>query len=270
MSDLNNKIAKYVISALLGTLIGSVAYFVQPVRWEGQALIKVGSVLVKGSQKTTSITVGLENASIEEMQVVIERLKSPSFVQAVVKKLENEKAAELIYSKGDLGFKTRSIRNSDALVITLNGTSPALVRSALDAVVGELLYVHGNIFSEDVSSIQREITALESEIDMISRRLDTIINANAHKGENPDDEKNLIAGLATVVILHDMDVKSDHLRALRENISSLNSKPTRLAQPVSVMEWRMFKQLWQACIIGAFLGAFLSFIWARFGKIRIK
>ncbi|WNV05399.1 hypothetical protein RP726_03050 [Candidatus Methylospira mobilis] len=257
---MNNKMNAYLIGVIVGGLIGVVLYFIQPVRWEGQALVKLGSLLVKGSQKTTS-SIGLENSSIEEMQVVIERLKSPSFVQTVVKKLENNRASELIYNKGGLGFKTRSIRNSDSLVIGLTGDSPDIVRSALGAIVEELLSIHEGIYSEAVNSIQSEIAGLETEVGLISRRLNILIDGGASEGENSVNDKSRVSGFAVLIMLHDLDIKNDQLRTLREHISILYSKSTRLAQPISISEWRMFNNIWHACVIGVFFGVFVSFIW---------
>ena len=260
MSGLNNKTSAYFIGVIVGGLIGVVLYFIQPVRWEGQALVKLGSLLVKGSQKTTSL-IGLENSSIEEMQVVIERLKSPSFVQPVVQKLENNRASELIYNNGSVGFKTRSIRNSDSLVIGLTGDSPDDVRSALSAIVVELLSVHEVIYSEAVNSIKSEIAVLENEVGLISRRLNILIDGGASEGESSLSDKSRVSGFAVLIMLHDLDIKNDQLRTLREHISILYSKPTRLAQPISISEWRMFNSIWHACVIGVFLGILVSFIW---------
>ena len=44
MFNVEKRMREYIVGVVLGLLAGAVLYFVQPVQWKGQALVRIGQI----------------------------------------------------------------------------------------------------------------------------------------------------------------------------------------------------------------------------------
>lgn len=238
----------YLIGAVLGLLFGAMLYFVQPVKWKGQALVKIGQISQNQNQSQSQ-------NFIEPLETVIERLKSRSFIQAVAQRAKRDDINKLLNVDEDAGMAIKSTRNADALIITVVGSSAELVRDTIDSVVAELVFKHNTILNAHQADIRKELARLDLEQDALLNRLSMVLKGKANE-----------TGFVVMTIQHDMDYKLTRSSQLRESISSANVRPTSLIEDASVTEKRIFSSLWRACLLGLLTGIFLSAIWIRWGK----
>ena len=152
------KLGTYVFGAVLGLLAGALLYFVQPVKWKGQVLVRVGQI----SQS---------QSSIEPFPTVVERLKSRSFIQDVAGKAKRDEISTLLNVDEDAGMNIKPIRNSDSLEIIVVGGSAELVRAAIEGVVAEIVFKHNTILESYRANSRKELARLDSEIDVLSKRM---------------------------------------------------------------------------------------------------
>jgi hypothetical protein len=258
-----DKMKKYLIASLLGLLFGAVFYAIQPVRWESQALVRIGQMV----QTVAQGGVGAQSNAIEPLALVIERLKSPSFVQAVASRAKNNEIATLLNVNESAGLTVKNIKNSDALLIKITGASSGIVQSAMDAVTAELIARHNNILTAGKVDVLSEISSLNAEIDTLSKRLASPAEGVSAKDRlMPTEGESLAARFAIIEMQHEQSAKIERVRTLNQSVSSLNMRPTMLVEPVAVLEKRMINRQWRSCLFGMFLGIFLCMVWVKLKK----
>lgn len=251
MADANQKIKGYLFGAGLGLLAGSILYFLQPVQWKGQALVRIGQI----SQG--------QNQSLEPMGTVMERLKSRSFVQAVADRAKINEIAALLNVDEGAGLTIKPTKNADSLMITVAGDSAPLVQASIEATVAELVSKHKTILDAYQADIGKELSKLDLELEVLSKRLASMLQGRLVATTRTDEESVLATGFGIVATQHDMDFKMNRASQLRESISSANNRPTSLLEPASICEKRMFSKLWRASLFGALVGILLSMIWGQ-------
>ena len=237
------KFGGYLIGALLGLLIGAILYFVQPITWKGEALVKLGQISQNQNQNQSQ-------NFIEPFETVMERLKSRSFIQSVAERAKKVEIVKLLSPDEDAGMAIKSTRNADTLIITVQGGSTELVRDSLDALATELIFKHDAIVNAYQADTLKELTKLDDEQVALSKRLGIVAKSHA-----------LEIGFSVMAMQHALDYKLNRSSQLRWSISSANIRPTTLIEDISVTEKRMFSSLWRACLFGAFLGVFLMSLW---------
>jgi len=250
---------KYLIGAVLGLLAGAILYFGQPVKWKGEAIVRIGQILQNQTQNQNSF-------SIEPLATVIERLKSRAFIQAVAERAKRNEIMSLLNIDEDAGLTIKPTRNSDSLIITVVGSSAELVRISINSIAEELVSKHDALIAAYEADIRKEISMLNSEIDVLSKRLASMLDGQAVARPKPVDERGLVTGFGVMAIQHELDYKLNRSSLLRESISSANIRPTSLIESASVSKRRMFSSVWRACLFGTLLGVFLSVLWVRWGK----
>lgn len=263
MFNVKKSMGWYLVGVLLGVLVGAILYFVQPVQWKGQALVRIGQISQNQNQNQNQT---LNTYSIEPLPTVAERLKSRSFIQAVAERAKRSEIVALLNVDEDAGLTVKPTRNSDSLIITVVGGSAELVRASIDSIVAELVSKHDAILDAYQADIRKELARLDSERDVLSRRLATMLDGQAVANPRSAEGKNLATGFVIMAIQHDLEYKLNRSSMLRESISSANIRPTSLIEPASISERRIFSSLWRACLFGALSGVFLSAIWIRWGK----
>jgi hypothetical protein len=257
MFNVKKRMVRYLIGAVLGLLAGAILYFVQPVQWKGQALVRIGQISQNQNQNSYPV---------EPLPAVVERLKSRSFIQAVAERAKRDEIVALLNVEEGAGLTTKQTRNGDFLIITVVGGSADLVRVSIDSVVAELVSKHDAILNAYQVDIRKELSKLDLERGVLSKRLATMLDGQAVARPKPVDERGLVTGFGVMTIQHDLEYKLNRSSLLRESISSANIRPTSLMESVSVTERRMFSSLWRACLFGALLGFVLSAIWVRWKK----
>ncbi len=245
-----NKLAWYLIGGALGLVLGVGFYFAQPVRWKGYALVRIGQY----SQTRTII---------EPPSTVVERLRSPPFIKAVAERAKNSELIKLLNEDEGGGMVIRTTKNSDALEIAVFADSEEIARSAIDAIVSELISKHQAILNSYQVDTQRELVQLGLEIEVHSKRIET-----ASQRSSGGDKA--AAGFFILAIQHVLDLKINRSWLLRESLSSANARPTSLVESAAVSEKRAFTSLWRTALLGMVLGLVVSFAWLRFVKYGTK
>jgi prefoldin subunit 5 len=252
MLKLNQRTKTYAIGAILGLAAGGLFYLLQPTRWDGEALVGVGHTSqVKQDQFGQAVL-------IEDVSTALERLKSFSFVRSVAKRANSDQVGALLNADVGGGLSVKQNRNANSMLIIVRGSSAELVRTAVDAVVAELLSKHAEILSEYQADTRQELSKLETEIDRLSKRVARV--SNVRTGAS--------TGFELALLQHDLELNISRASALRESISSKNMRPTTLLEPVAISERKMLASPWRACALGALLGILFSVIWIRWKGIH--
>jgi hypothetical protein len=244
-----NNIKWYLIGTVLGLLIGAILYFVQPIKWKGQVLVRVGQISQNQNQNQNS-------SSVEPLPTVVERLKSRSFIQGVAERTKRVEIAALLNVDEGAGMTIRPTRNSDSLEIIVTGGSSELVRTAIDGVVAEVISKHDAILKAYQVDSRKELARLDSEIDALSKRM-------AVAAKKSSEGRDVMAGLLIMTTQPALEFKLNRASLLREAMSSANIRPTSALEHPSVSERRIFSSLWRACFFGALSGILLSALWIR-------
>lgn len=261
MFNVEKRMREYIVGVVLGLLVGAALYFFQPVQWKGQALVRIGQISQNQNQNQNQ-----NIYSIEPLSTVIERLKSRSFVLAVAKRAKRSEVVGLLDVDKGSGLTIKPVRNGDSLIITVVGGSAELVQASIDSVVAELVSKHEAILDAYQLDIRKELSRLDIELDVLSKRLARMLDGKAVVSPKSSEERGLVTGFGVMEIQHDLEYKLNRSSLLRESISSANIRPTTLIEPASVSERRIFSTLWRASLFGALLGISLSAIWIRWGK----
>jgi hypothetical protein len=242
----------YVIGAVLGLLVGAILYYVQPVTWQGNALIKVGQYN--------------KNNFIEAHADVIERIYSRAFIKSVAERSQREDIISLLSPQDDARMSVKQTKGGESLLISVSGGSADIVQTSLDSIVMELLSRHEALMTNYLEYFRNEESRLHLEKDVLSKRLSIIFNSQEHARHKPAEERRLVTGFEVMTIQHDLEYKMNRSSELRDTISSANIRPTTLMENLSIFERRFFSKLWRACLFGALAGIFISAIWIRWGK----
>lgn len=240
----------YLIGASLGVLVGALLYFVQPVKWKGQALIRIGQLSQNLSQN---------NSSIEPLPVVVERIKSRAFIQAVAERAKKNEIMAMLNVDEGAGLSVKPTRNSDALQIVVVGNSAELVRASIDGVAAEIISKHDDLLKNYIADSIKELSTIESEINALSKRISLA-------DEKLSRENGSIAGLVIIATQPALEFKLNRASILREGVSSTNIRRTVLVENPSITERRLFSSLWRACLFGALVGILLSTLWVQWKK----
>ena len=243
-----NNIKRYLIGTLLGLLTGAILYFVQPVKWKGQVLVRVGQILQNQN-----------SSAIEPLSTVVERLKSRMFIQAVAERVKKDEIAAWLNVDEGAGMTIKPTRNSDSLEIIVVGGSSELVRTAIDGVVAEVVSKHDAILKAHQADSRKELARLDSEIDVLSKRM-------AVADEKSSEDRGVMAGLLIMTTQSALQFKLNRASLLREAMSSANIRPTSALEPPSISEWRIFSSLWRVSLFGALFGVFVIFLWSGFTR----
>ena len=134
----------YLIGAAVGLLAGALLYFVQPVKWKGQVLIRIGQL----SQN---------QSSIDPIGTVMDRLKTRSFAQAVAERTKRSEIAALLSFDEGAGMTAKPTRNSDSLEIVVMGGTAELVQVSIDGVAAEIMAKHGELLKNHLADSKKEL-----------------------------------------------------------------------------------------------------------------
>lgn len=253
-----NKLTWYTAGGAIGLVLGVSAYFAQPDRWMGQALVRVGQFSQSQAQSQGQ---SYNTSSIEPISTVVERLKSPSFVKAVAQRAKDDRLLSLLSVDGGGGMVVRPTRNSDSLAILVSADSEQLARVAIDAVVAELVSKHQMILNSYQPDAQKELVQLELQINALAQRMQSA--ADRQLGGD-----RAVAGLVIIATQPVLEQKIARTLALRESLSAANRRPTALLEATSVSGKRMFRSLWRTALLGLALGVLLSIAWLKVNEYR--
>lgn len=239
-------IKNYLIGILLGMLFGVLTYVVQPVRWEAHALVRLASY-------QTSI--------LETAPIVIERLKTPSFLVAATERAKsNHVKISKDYDKCKcvqaklVGYKD----DMSVLMITVDSNDPASSLGAVDSVVKQLQFKHKELLDQNKVEVENGVALIQRNIDSINSKLKLI-----------KDQPALSDSRSILMELMQTRFAAENRLYTHQNFpSNFNVLNTRLLEPIFVEEHRLFSSLLRALLFGSILGVFLSVVWMRFKCCR--
>lgn len=255
-----NKFKWYLFGGSLGLVLGVCLYFLQPVRWKGQALVRIGQFSQIQAQTGPSV---YGTSSIEPLSTVVERLKSLSFIKAVAQRAKREELTKLLDVDGNGGMVIRPTRNGDSLDITVSAGSEEMARTAIDAIVSELVSKHQAILNLYQADAQKELAQLGLQIEVLSKQMEAFVD----KGLSGD---KAVAGLIILATQPVLEQKVNRAFELRESLSGANTRPTSLVEATAVSEKRAFTSLWRTALLGMLLGLAISITWLRVAKFTVK
>lgn len=244
-----NNIKWYLIGAVLGLLAGAVLYFVQPVKWKGQALIRIGQIVDQGDV-------------VEPVGIVMERFRTHSFVRAVAERVKRNEIEDMLNVEEDNSMTVRSIKNTNAIDVAVISSQEELVRAAIDGVVAEIISKHDVYFAVFLADTTKELARVDSEIEILSERL---LNMDGR----PLKENATMATLVNLQALHVLDIQVTRSTALKDALSSRHNKRTTVIEGPFVSEYRILSSVWRTGLLGALSGLCLSAIWIRW-KSRVS
>jgi len=247
----------YLAGAVLGLLFSVLLYATQAVRWEAQALVRLAQ---------TSTSQQSEFKAIEDVPVVIERLKSRSFMSEVIKRAKTDGVADILNQDKCNCLTIKLIKNNDALIISVLGSAPELAKISTDAVVEELKFKHSILLDNYKSGIEHKALALDRETEALSKNIAVLAESMQMSKDKADDAQAVSKGILIMTMQTDLERKRSQSTELRDLISSFHSRGTELLEPIFVREKRLFSSLWRACLFGTLLGVFFSVLWVRWGK----
>ena len=251
----------YLAGAVLGLLFSVLLYAIQPVRWEAQALVRLAQTATSQQNQVTS-----EFNAIEDVPVVIERLKSRSFMSEVVKRAKTDGVADILNPDKCNCVTIKLIKNNDAIIISVIGNTSELAKISADAVVEELKSKHNVMLDDYKRGIEIKVLALDRETELLSKNISLLADSMKISKDKTDDTQAVSKGILIMTMQVDLEKKRNQLIELRDLTSSFNSRGTELLEPIFVREKSLFSSLWRAGLFGTLLGIFLSVLWVRWNK----
>jgi hypothetical protein len=202
-----DRLKKIAAGMIAGVTVGLIVYALQPSRWEGSVLVQLGHI---------------EGQPIEEATVVLERLKSKSFVRAVVEKSGRNDLADVLGIDGDGGLTAKLVRNSDALSISVIAPTRDLAQVSIDSAASTLFDRHRAI-------------------------LDSYLNDGQNGSPKGTTER--------------LNSSTKGRHATRTTRTGEVTDETRLVEASSVSEAPIFRSLLRSLLLFGFVGLGLSFLW---------
>lgn len=244
MNNFKKDLKIYLTGIVLGIFLATVAFYSQPIQWKGQALIKIGQFNKKN------------NIPIELLPTVIDRLKSHAFIKSAADRANNQGIKTLLNPYLDHELVIRQTKNGDSLELIFFGDTYELVNASINALVGELLLRHDALLQDFISEPSEEIERLNSEINVLAKRLHTSLEKPSQSGQT----MSVLQILQTQAEFYKL---KDQVSVIRQSISSINIRPTSLMESVFVAEHRLIRSLWRTCLAGALIGLIFSALLIR-------
>jgi hypothetical protein len=279
MDDTKNTMISYLDAVLhhwgkiflclsAGILLGYTAYSVSPVEWESEAVVQIGKIgrtqLTQGSGEGLSMP-------IEDLQVVIERLKSPTFFEAIAQKAESPGFREVMDVKhGGKGMlsvqKIRSSNvNSNLILVKLRAKTAELAKLRLDFIVKELNSVHYKIGFEYLDVLRTALTdSLSQSISLkqtaaeIDKR---ILGSGCFEKADANIGKCSILLSSKSAVNTTLRANTLSMFSLKTALSSPNTLPTNAIESPTLPVQPISPGLLQMLMLGLLVGLASSVIW---------
>lgn len=137
----------------IGVMCATFGILLIPPKYQAREVIKIGKVA---------------DSEVEAPEVVVERIKSPTFAVEAAKQLGDQKMLDLLLTKGDisvLGIRVNMIRGTLLIEVIADGMSSAVALKKLE-VINQLFFTR----YERESLPMRE--RLEKDVQLVQERID--------------------------------------------------------------------------------------------------
>jgi hypothetical protein len=262
---------KILLCVSTGALLSYIVYSALPVEWESEAVIQIGKVgQINPSSQSGSM--GQSSAlPVENLQNVIERLKSPAFFKSISQKAEAPDFRDVLDNKhgGNGMLKVRKIRSADMnanlILLKLRAETAELAKLKLDLIVNKVNSLHYRLGRQYLDALETELADRQSQSHILKQAIKEIDKRISGSGCFDNADSNM--GKCSILLSSKLSASGTLLQnsafilKLEVALSSPNTvstnaieNPTLPAQPIS-------SSLLQILILGLLLGLVSSLIW---------
>ena len=260
---------KILLCLSTGILLGYTAYSTSPVEWESEAVVQIGQVGLVGPPVCGETCImGLP---IENLQNVIERLKSPAFFEGIAQQTESPDFREVMGIKhgGNGMLSVQKIRssnlNSNLILLKLRAKTAELAKLKLDLIVKELNSLHYKIAFEYLGVLRTKLADGLSQSNSLKQTVTEIDKRML--GADCFDKADVNIGKCSILL----SSKSSTSKTLLENtefilsiqtaLSSPNTVPTNAIETPTLPVQPISSSLLQMLMLGLLVGLVSSVIW---------
>ena len=278
MDDTKNMIISYSESVLhhwgkillclsTGILLGYTAYSTFPVEWESDAVVQIGKLG----------RIGLPNEAhelsipIENLQNVIERLKSPAFFEGIAQKAESPDFREAMDIKpgGNGMLSVQKIRssnvNSNLILLKLRAKTAELAKLKLDLIVKELNSLHYKIGFQYLDVLRTELADRQSKSNSLKQTATEIDKRILGSGCFDKADTNI--GKCSILLSSKLSTSrtllenAKYILGIKIALSSPNTVPTHAIESPTLPVQPISSSLLQMLMLGLVVGLASSVIW---------
>lgn len=212
-------------SALAGVIGASLVVAVTPLRYEARIVVQPGRV---------------GGAFVEDPQIVVERLKSPSFLLDVANDLEDQDWVDSLKHGGGLGAVIATVPKATPSIveIKLRAGSPSSARKTAEFITARLLQRHNRLADSVQKKIHHDIAVASERLNQSESDLSTLSKIIAANGAKGDPLSQL--SLVTSFIKQRNELESLNLRqnvhALELSLLPPATLPLRVLEDIFVSE----------------------------------
>jgi LPS O-antigen subunit length determinant protein (WzzB/FepE family) len=262
---------KILLCGFTGILLGYIVYFILPVAWESEAVVQVGQVGQVGQVSQVGQRKQSSGLPVEDLQNVIERLKSPAFFRGISQKSGTPDFRNVLDSKhgGNGLLRVQKIRssniNSNLILLKLRANTAELAKLKLDLIVKEITSLHYSLGRKYLDMLRTELAdrqsrsnTLKEAVKEIDKRIsgsDCFAKADSNIGKCSILLSSKLSANKTVLqndkIILDLKIALSSPNTIP---TSVLESPTLPIQPISI-------GLRQLLILGLLVGLALGIIW---------
>ena len=142
-------------------MLGGIAFFLLPAQWEAEGAIKIGQIgqIEEGGRAGQTG----EIRTVEPIENVILKLKSPAFISTVALKIGRPELIELLDSRygGKGRLKLQQSRNSKLIRIKVRAGTAALAKLEAESIVDEIALRHHKLIEPILNEMRIRLANVE-------------------------------------------------------------------------------------------------------------
>jgi len=232
----------------MGGVLGLVLAFVLPVKWEANALLRIGK---------------LASTAIEPPLQVVDQLKSKSFLNAVLKNLGRTTAEDDASTNLFRDCFKAKVEKSELITLTLKSRSADEVRLLLNAVIIDLKNKHSKLTESTISRQFKDLEAIDLSLKLAKAEVERIIKAlDGHFDALNDKDFPPVALLSSVLLARDTEIKdlSERKSILQDQLSPERTYATDILGDIEVSTNPVFSNIMLFAVAGLFIGLLLGML----------
>lgn len=259
VSFIQNNFRRLIVVTLIGGFLGLAIAFLLPEQWEARALVRVGRIGNVGNVGN----VGNAGSPIEEPLLILERVKTQSFQNDVLKRLDLVAISSGAKPKISFGTIKAQLEKSELVKLTLKGGSQDVVKQQMNAVINELIDVHYKMSASTINYLQQELKSIDLALknsNVESERLKKLLNKSNSLSERSLSQAVLISSL---LLMREGELRNlrDSKRMLELQLRPERTFTTDIFEKIEVSTEPVFPKKTIFAVTGLFLGLLLGIMW---------
>jgi uncharacterized protein involved in exopolysaccharide biosynthesis len=237
-------------TAVLSTLLGLVAAFVLPEKFEASALVEPAKVMGK---------------YIETSNVLAEKMRSPTYYSTATLDTcaySGKRGARQAFVKD---LKPQVGRQSTFVSISIRAASPELARQCLAAVVEDVKRDQSELVSQQVAAAKERLKREQEKLELAERVMNSIAERTmeqARKSAGIDVAGSTLIFIATQAKQAEIATLKNTVEQMAAELSESQTRLASLATPIfspdEKVEPKRLMILVGACLGGLMLGLFVA------------